>query len=279
MLSIKVFDHRQSVIIRILCHGLLLNTVTETVLLLNLAGRGCLHETIRIRFHHFLTWSRLARHSLSAAPRVILSLIRLATSSVNWGPHTVLLHSSEHIPWIVKIVGSEGKSIQVRLVRHWATALSDIRIRCWVARIRLLLLLILQIALHKLTNGIRVASTIILVRSLLIRVINAEHRRRLWLWMALPDAFAILHRCIILMASAALKTHLLKIEVIAALTSWAFRKFVPTLAHLIASLIGLVHGETLLTVLLIRRVFEVIASQRQNHLICLSCALGHTSWT
>ena len=164
-------------------------------------------------------------------------------------------------------------------MRHWATALSNIRIRCRVARIRLLLLLVLQIALHKLTNGIRVASTLILVGSLLIGIINAKHWRWLWLWMALSDTFAILHRCIILIAGTALKTHLLKIEVIAALSSWTFRKFVTALTHLIAGLIRLVHGKTLLTVLLIWRMFEVITSQRQNHLICLSCALGHTSRT
>ena len=280
MLSIKVFDHRQSIVIRILRHGLLIHTVTETVLLLNLAGRWCLHQTIRISFHHFLTWSRLPRHSLSATPRVILNLIRWASSPVNWGPHTVLLYPTKHISWIVKIVSSEGKSIQISLMRHRATtALSNIRICCRVARIRLLLLLILQIALHKLTNGIRVASTLILASSLLIGIINAKHWRWLRLWMTLTDTFAILHRCIILIASTALKTHLLKIEVIAALTSWTFRKFVTALTHLIAGLIRLVHGETLLTVLLIWRVFEVITSQGQNHLICLSCALGHTSWT
>ena len=58
---------------------------------------------------------------------------------------------------------------------HRATSLSDVRIRSWIARIRLLLLLVLQVALHKLTNGIRVASTTILVGSLLVRVANAEH--------------------------------------------------------------------------------------------------------
>ena len=58
---------------------------------------------------------------------------------------------------------------------HRATTLSDVRIRSGIARIRLLLLLVLQVALHKLTNSIRVASTTILVGSLLVGVANAEH--------------------------------------------------------------------------------------------------------
>ena len=80
--------------------------------------------------------------------------------------------------------------------------------------------------------------------------------------MTLSDTFAILHSCIILMTCAPLKTHLLEIEVVAALPSRAFRKFVPALTHLSASLIWLIHGKTLLTVLLVWRVFEVVATQR-----------------
>ena len=82
---------------------------------------------------------------------------------------------AEHISRVIKIVGGEGKPIQVCLVGHRATTLSDVRIRSWIARIRLLLLLVLQVALHKLTNSIRVASTTILVGSLLVGVANAEH--------------------------------------------------------------------------------------------------------
>ena len=95
--------------------------------------------------------------------------------------------------------------------------------------------------------------------------------------MALTDAFAVLDCCIVLMTCASLKTHLLEVEVVATLTSRALRKFIPAVASLRASLIGLVHGKALLTVLLVWRVFEVVSTKRQNHLISLSCALRNTS--
>jgi hypothetical protein len=88
------------------------------------------------------------------------------------GPHTVLLDAtSQHVARVVKIVGGEGQSVQISFV---GSSRPNIRVACRrVARVRLLL--VLQIAFHKLPNRCRVASGVVLLGDICVVLADTEH--------------------------------------------------------------------------------------------------------
>ena len=182
-----------------------------------LAGRvrhGALHHAVRVCFHHFLARARLTRHCLPAAIlyNVATAGARLSatTRTLDRWTHAILLDTAEHVPRIVKIVSRESQTIQVSsLVRHHsgatAAALADVRVGGGgrVSRIGLLLLrlllLILQVSLHELTDGGRVAPRVMLVGVVVVvgggvsAPTDAPHGGRLRLGVAFSHAFAILN--------------------------------------------------------------------------------------
>ena len=219
LLSVEVVYHGQGIVIRTLCHGhrvcrLLLYSVTKTVLVLAwLLGRRVSHrrlDAIWVRFHNFLSRARLPRHCLTAASattttRVIVIGLLVVLCTISRGSHPILLDTAtERVSGVVKIVGCEGKSVQIcSLVLG-----SDIWISSsWVPWICLLLwlLLIFQISFHELSYGRLVASRVILVlvSGAGIAMANAYHRGWLGLRVALTHPFTILNITI------ALEAHLL----------------------------------------------------------------------
>ena len=91
-------------------------------------------------------------------------------------------------------------------------------------------------------------------------MVDSEHRRRLRLRVALADALAILN-VVGHVATAALEGNLLQVEIVAAFSGRALRKFVAVVVALI-SLVGLVDREALLPVFLVRRVLQILSTQR-----------------
>ena len=121
-----------------------------------------LHHAVCVRLHHLLPTARLTRHCLTDAAAAALATALAAYCSrilnslaVNRGPHPVVLSTAEHTPRVVKVVGSEGKAVQVRFVRHGASLGSSLaRVLVGLRRVArvgllVLLLLILQVAFHK----------------------------------------------------------------------------------------------------------------------------------
>ena len=114
MLSIEVLDHGQGVIVRARSHRILvvasasaarINAIAKTVLVTHLTWRviwSRLNHPISVCFHNLLTRTRLTRHHLAATVDILVVLAFCR------GSHAVLLHPSEHVPRVVKIVGSES---------------------------------------------------------------------------------------------------------------------------------------------------------------------------
>ena len=165
-------------------------------------------------------------------------------------------------------------------MRHWIWPLSSVWI-CGsrVARIRLLLiLLVLQVSFHELSDCWWVVTWIVLIRISVLA--DAKHWRWLWLRMTFSYTLAVLHM-IVLLSMATVEGHLLEIEVVGAFSGGAFWKFV---AVVIWSGIGLVWLVLhlllrchLLSILLIRWVLKIFSPKRQYHLFStLRCPLAHS---
>ena len=192
---------------------------------------GALHHPVRVCFHHFLARARLTRHCLPAAAPILhptRASLSATPRALNRRTHAILLHTAEHVPRIVKIVSCESQTIEVALVWHSSGAtgatLAYVRISAGgrVSRIGLLLglLLILQVSLHELTDGGRVAPRVMLVGVVVMvsggvsAPADAQHGGALRLRVALSHAFAILNiiavcRCCCDAAATTLETHLL----------------------------------------------------------------------
>lgn len=161
---------------------------------------GLLDDAVGVCFHYFLARERLTGHRLWLLAIIVDSWVVLAASCLSCWPHSVR-HSAKHISWVIEIVGSKCESIQVVFLR---TSWTSVRVGCsWIARIGLLL--VLQIAFHKLSYSCSVASWIVLIGGgVIIVVAYSKHGRRLRLRMTLTNPFAILDA-----PNGSLKTHLL----------------------------------------------------------------------
>ncbi len=221
-----------------------------------------LNHTVCIRLHYLLSGAWLTRHGLSVAliwASIVYALSLVVALSIYWWSHSILLDSSEHISWVVEVIRRESKSIDICLMRHCrGSSLANIRVGWgWVARVSLLLMLrILQVSLHKLSDCWWVATWIVLISIVLA---NTQHRWRLRLRMALPNALTILHVTLLTMLPT--EGHLLQVQVIATLSGRAFWKFAAIVASVWISL-GLVRllACHLLSILSVWRVFQVFTS-------------------
>lgn len=163
---------------------------------------------------------------------------------------------------------------------HWIWPLSNVWIGgSRVPRISLLLiLLVLQVPFHELSDCWWVAPWIVLIRISVLA--DAKHGWWLRLRMTFSYPLAVLHM-IILLSMATVKGHLLEVEIVGAFSRGAFWKLV---AVVIWSSVGLVRlvlhlllGSHLLTILLIRWVLEIFSSKRQYHFFStLGCPLANS---
>lgn len=96
--------------------------------------------------------------------------------------------------------------------------------------------------------------------------------------MALADSLAILN-VVGHVASGALERDLLQVEIVAAFSGRALRKFVPVVIASLVCLVWLVDCEALLSVFLVGRVLKIFRPERKDNFFCLSVSLVHARCT
>ena len=213
---------RQLIIIRTLVMNIGVTSASiETILVSNLII--CAGNPVGVSFHNFLTRARLTRHICRTNAIILWKLMTMCELLIISRTHSVVLTTVELICIILTVIEAVScKCESMCNIFVWNTSCMG-RIT-WIRL--LLLLLVFQIALYERSDSCLVASRYRVRHTLCVFVVRVLLTSECSWWLRLRIVTTSLT---VLITRSITTANLVKIEIMAAFTSWALRKLVTIL--------------------------------------------------